>query len=142
MTDTAMVAVKHKPQRGDLRYSRSRVSNNNSVLPGIDGRSTIARRYKDISSQIVADQGGLDRLSESRLQLIRRFAAAACLAEQLEAKLANGEEIDISQHSLLCSTLTRLAQRIGINRVAKDVTVPDLKTYLQTIARKEEDAAA
>ena len=53
----------------------------------------------------------------SRKQLIRRFAAAAVLAEQLEAKLARGEEIDVNTHALLCSTLTRLASRIGLGRI-------------------------
>jgi hypothetical protein len=125
MTDIAAVAAPvkpYRPQRGDKRYSKARVSNGNDVLPGIDGRTILARRYKDIAGQIIADCGGLDRLSESRLQLIRRFAAAACLAEQMEARLANGKEINVSEHSLLCSTLTRLVQRIGINRVAKTVT--------------------
>jgi hypothetical protein len=126
MTDIAAVAAPvkpYRPQRGDKRYSKARVSNGNGpVLPGCDGRSILARRYKDIAGQIIADCGGLDRLSESRLQLIRRFAAAACLAEQMEARLASGKEINVSEHSLLCSTLTRLVQRIGINRVAKTVT--------------------
>jgi hypothetical protein len=61
--------------------------------------------------------------------LIRRFSAAAVLAEQLEAKLANGEEIDIAQHALLCSSLVRLSARIGIDRRAKKV-VPTLDQYM------------
>jgi hypothetical protein len=89
----------------------------------------VAGRYRDISNAILVDQGGLDQCSESRLQLIRRFAAAAVIAEQMEANLANGEEIDVGQHALLCSTLTRLASRIGIDRVARDVT-PSLQDYL------------
>ena len=52
------------------------------------------------------------------------------LAEQMEAKLANGEQIDISEHALLCSTLVRVARQIGINRAAKDVT-PTLDQYLR-----------
>jgi hypothetical protein len=64
-----------------------------------------------------------------RLQLVRRFAAAAVLAEQMESRLANGEQIDIQEHALLCSTLTRLAQRIGIERRARDVTPPDPLRY-------------
>ena len=36
------------------------------------------------------------------------------MAEALEAKLARGEQIDITQHAVLSSTLVRLAQRIGI----------------------------
>ena len=70
-----------------------------------------------------------DQCSESRLQLVRRFAAAAVLAEQMESRLANGEQIDIQEHALLCSTLTRLAQRIGIERRAKEVT-PSVSEYL------------
>jgi hypothetical protein len=80
-------------------------------------------------SAIASDQGGANRLSETRLQLIRRFAAAACLAEQLEARLARGEQIDIQEHALLVSTMVRVAQRIGVDRVPRDV-VPSLAEYL------------
>ena len=38
--------------------ARSRISNGKDLLPGIDGRSLIARRYRDISSAILVDQGG------------------------------------------------------------------------------------
>jgi hypothetical protein len=119
-------------------HGRSRLTNGHGpVLPDVDGRSLIARRYKDICAAIYADQGGVDQCSESRQQLIRRFAAASVLAEQLESKLANGEDIDIVKHALLCSTLTRLSQRNGINRIPRDVT-PSLNTYL---ARKVQDEA-
>jgi hypothetical protein len=98
-------------------------------LPGVDGRSVVARRFRDISYSILADQGGVDQCSESRQQLIRRFAACAVIAEQMESRLANGETINIAEHSLLSSTLTRLATRIGIDRRARDVT-PLLQDYL------------
>ena len=68
-------------------------------------------------------------LSEARLQLIRRFAAAACLAERLESRLVRGEDISLQEHALLCSSLVRLGQRIGIERVAKDITT--LADYLR-----------
>jgi N6-adenosine-specific RNA methylase IME4 len=69
--------------------------------------------------------------SEVRMQLIRRFASGAVLAEELEARLARGEAVDIADHALLSSTLVRLAQRIGINRAAKDLT-PSLDDYLRS----------
>jgi hypothetical protein len=93
-----------------------------------DGRGVIARRFKDIAGAILADQAGADQCSEARKQLIRRFAAAV-LAEQLESRLANGEQIDITEHATLSSTLVRLAQRIGIDRRAKNVG-PTLSDYL------------
>jgi hypothetical protein len=110
-------------------YHRSRVTNGRDILPGVDGRSLVARRYRDIATAILVDQGGQDQCSESRQQLIRRFAAAAVLAEELEARLARGENINISEHALLCSTLVRVARQIGVDRIAKNIT-PTLDEYL------------
>jgi hypothetical protein len=53
------------------------VTNGREILPDVDGRSLIARRYRDIAAAITSDAGGLDLCSESKLQLIRRFAAAS-----------------------------------------------------------------
>jgi hypothetical protein len=115
---------------------RARASNGHDILPGVrDGRSLIARRYRDIVRAIVADQGGAAQISEARLQLVRRFSAAAVLAEQMESRLANGEQIDIAEHALLASTLVRIARRIGVNRVPRDVTPsPSVVEYLREAA--------
>ena len=43
------------------------------------------------------------------------------LAEQLESRLANGEQIDVQEYLTLSSTLVRLAGRLGIDRVVHDV---------------------
>lgn len=79
------------------------VSNTGGRLPDIEDCSATARRYRDIFMAAVEDQGGLDRVSEGRLQLVRRFTAGAVLAEQMEARLMRGEEIDIAAHALLAS---------------------------------------
>lgn len=110
--------------------ARSRVTNGKDLLPGIDGRSPAARRYHDVMQAVIADMGGVDRCSEARVALVRRFAAACVLAEQLEAKLVNGETIDVGEHALLSSTLTRLVQRIGLGRIPKNIT-PHLHDYLE-----------
>jgi hypothetical protein len=116
------------PTPGKKR-ARSRLSNGRDVLPDVDGRSVVARRYRDIMSAVVSDQGGAQHLSEAQLQLIRRFSAASMLAEQMEARLAQGEQINIQEYSVLVSTIMRVAQRIGIGRRAKNVT-PSLGDYL------------
>jgi hypothetical protein len=111
--------------------NRSRVANDHSVLPDVDGRGIVARRFKDIAGAILADLAGPDQCSETRKQLIRRFAAAAVLAEQMESRLANGEQIDIAVHAMLSNTLVRLAAKIGIERVPRDVSSPSLNDYLK-----------
>jgi hypothetical protein len=114
--------------------ARSRVTNGSDILPGIDGRSLIARRYRDIVAALAADQGGPAGMSEARGQLCRRFAALAVQCEAMEARLANGATIDIAEYATLTSTLVRVAARIGINRIPKDVT-PTLAQYLATKER-------
>jgi hypothetical protein len=119
-------------------HARSRVSNGKDILPDVDGRSMVARRYRDISNSIFTDQGGIERCSEARQQLIRRFAASSVIAEQMEAELANGKPINIAEHSLLSSTLTRLATRIGIDRRSRDITPPSVESYLAHIAEQKQ----
>jgi hypothetical protein len=63
------------------------------------------------------------------------------LAEQMEARLARGEQINIQEYSLLVSTIVRVAQRIGIERHAKNIT-PTLSDYLEDRATVDEDAEA
>ena len=104
--------------------------------------STAAQSLPDAfatsSVPLVADQGGTDQCSESRIQLIRRFAAAAVLAEQMEAELARGKSIDIREHALLCSTMVRVARQIGVKRVPRNVT-PSLSDYLELKAHEEQE---
>ena len=141
MESTALSSTGRSPIVGGKSRQRSRVTNGRDVLPDIDGRSVIARRYRDIVNAILVDQGGVDQCSESRSkQLIRRFAAAAVIAEQMESRLANGEQIDIAEHAQLASTLVRIAQRIGINRRAKNIT-PALPDYLDAVEAEAEAAS-
>jgi hypothetical protein len=57
--------------------SRSAVTNH---LPGLDGRSATARRFRDLVNALIADMGGLDRCSEIRLGLLRRLASTTVQA--------------------------------------------------------------
>jgi hypothetical protein len=120
--------------------ARSKVSNGTDLLMGIDGRSATARRYRDLYASIAQDQGGIERMSEARAQLIRRFAAASVMAEMMEAKLVGGENIDLQEYSQLSSTLVRLAQRIGIDRRARNIT-PTLAEYLEAKSNEPEPAS-
>jgi hypothetical protein len=106
--------------RASTRAQRSRVTNNSALLPNTDGRLAISRRFKDIASQIISDHG--HDVSETTLQLIRRFAECACLAELEAAKLMRGEPISVPEICQLVSTMTRVAARIGCDRVPVDIT--------------------
>ena len=117
--------------------ARSAVTNHKDLLPGLDGRSATARRFRDLVNAFVADMGGLDRCSEVRLGLVRRLAATTVQAEMLEARMVNGDTIDIATLCTLASTTVRLSQRLGLERRARNVT-PSVGQYLA--ARTAPDA--
>jgi len=107
------------------------VTNGTTLLPSIKDTypSAAFRRYRDIVAALVSDAGGPELCGEMRKQLSRAFASCSVLREQSEAKLAAGVEVDIRAHALLCSTLTRLATKLGgLDRVARDIT-PDPLEY-------------
>jgi len=97
----------------------------------------MARRYRDIAAALVGDSAGIDQIAEARLQLIRRFSAACVMAEAMEAELVMGKSIDVTEHSLLSSTLVRLASRLGIDRRSK-VIGSTLSDYLYEAEATEE----
>ena len=106
---------------GKAKPSGSKVTSGAELLPGIDGRSTTARRYRDLVVHLITDQGGADNISEVRAALIRRFAAAACLAEEIEARVCRNEQIDLDDHAQLVSSLVRLANHLGLERIPRTI---------------------
>ena len=60
MKDACASAVDMDAPRYEVKPARARVTNHNDLLPGVDGRSAGARRYRDLVLEIVADQGGME----------------------------------------------------------------------------------
>jgi hypothetical protein len=104
------------------------------LLPGVDQRSPPYRRYKALVSALAVDQGGADMISATKAQLIKRFAAAGVLAEQYEIRLARGETLDANTLMVwasLAGVQVRVASRIGVERVPRDISGPTLGELLR-----------
>lgn len=113
------------------RSTSSKVTNGSKLfLPGVDGRSAVARRARDIFDAICSDLGGHDRLSEAQTQLVRRAAMISIQCEQLEAIAAAGREIDLDVFGKLTDRLGRTLQRLGLKRQPRDIT-PRLGHYVK-----------
>jgi hypothetical protein len=129
--DTTPIAPKPSAQR-------SRLANGTKLLPMTDGRSAIARRFKDLVQDISSDLGGVEHLSEGQRQLIRRAAMLSAECERLEAMSARGEAgFDIDVYGMLCDRLGRLFGRIGLERIAKTVMSPMERLEQHRKARRE-----
>jgi hypothetical protein len=99
---------------------RARNTNGGNFLPNIDARSHQARRLYDMTAQMVQDEGGADRVTETQLNLIRSFATLCVLKEALDAKVARGEPINTAHYAKLCSTQVRVAARISHRRAVRN----------------------
>lgn len=139
-TTTTTTTTKYRPQPGDPRYGRSRLTNHADLLPGLSGRSAPARRFRDLIRAFIADAGGVDACSEVKLGLLRRLAAASVLAETMEARAVSGQPIDVNAFCTLASTTVRISQRVGINRVPRDVE--SIGDYLQKYGSVAEEEPA
>lgn len=111
-----------KPTRPDC--VRSRVSTGKTLfLPGmgeVDGRSSVARRFRDHVADLSVQVGGDP--SPAQDMLIRRAATLAVLCETDEIKVAGGERIDEALYLNRCNVLSGLLNRLGMARKAKDIT--------------------
>lgn len=97
------------------------------TLAGVDGRSMMARRFREITTGIESDLGG--DLTEAQKHLTARAACLACWCEEREADLANGLDFDVLQYSTVSNAMRRLLSDLGLERRARDVT-PDLQAYI------------
>jgi hypothetical protein len=109
--------------------SRSAVSNGKRLHVIPPGDTKWARRFRDVFAEIVSDLGGADALSEGQRQLARRASTISLACERLEARAVTGEEIDLETYGQLTDRLGRAFGRLGLKRVAQDIT-PTLAEYL------------
>jgi hypothetical protein len=103
-------------------------------LPGVDGRTWPARRYRELVANMSSDLGG--ELSTCKAAVVCRAASLMAWCELEEAAHANTGKLDIQVYTTAVNSLRRLLSDLGLERVARDV--PDLRDWLR---QRETDAA-
>jgi len=114
--------------------ARSRISNGSQLLAGVDGRSTWARRLRDLIELHTNDLGGDANISEAERAIVRRASVLIVELERMETDFAladgapNIATLDAYQRA--AGNLRRLLESLGLQRRARDVT-PKLSQYLE-----------
>lgn len=111
------------------KTNRSAVTNGSALLPGVDGRSPWARRVRDLIDLHISDLGGADAVSEAERSIVRRAATMTVELERMEAGFATTGEASITQldaYQRASNSLRRLLESVGLNRRARDITLPTL----------------
>jgi hypothetical protein len=108
----------------------------------LDGRTQACRQFDTIARGIAQDLGGEGELSTVQKHLVEAFAGVALQVNDCNARLLLGERVDIVEHSQACATLVRIASRLGIKRVARDISIipPTADEYFAYRARQKEQA--
>jgi hypothetical protein len=98
--------------------ARSRVTNGKELLANIDGRSTEARRYRDLCFSFADDCGGAAGLTEVQRALVRQAAALTVQSEKLQGAMIRGEAVDDEQMTRVANALSRTLSRLQRKRSA------------------------
>lgn len=104
----------------------------------LDGRTNAAKIFDRWAVAIENDLGGHDHLSSIEHALKEAFVGAYIILNNLNTRMLLGQQIDFAEHAAAVSAMTKVASRLGVKRIARDVSVPSLHTYLAQ--RRNDDA--
>jgi hypothetical protein len=82
----------------------------------LDGRTAAAKAFDALASAIAVDLGGYSELTAIERALVEGFCGAAIVLQSLNTKLALGQDVDLSEHAVVCSSMVRIAAKIGLSR--------------------------
>jgi hypothetical protein len=100
-----------------------------------------ARLFDKMTGEIENDLGGRDRLSTIARTLVEAYVGAALTMHNLNVRLALGQDIDPGTYGSVVSSMVRVASRLGVQRVARDVT-PSVKDYIRHLNEQDEEDGA
>jgi hypothetical protein len=95
------------------------------------------RYFSNLIRKVEHDLGGRGVLSAIQQELVRSFAGVCTILQAKHLEILLGEktdEIDLTSYALLINSQIRLATRLGIKRVAREV--PSLEQYLKSRNRE------
>jgi hypothetical protein len=93
------------------------------ILPNrdnLDGRTHAARAFDKLYAAISSDLGG--DLTAVERSLVEGFCGATVVLQSLNTKLALGEAVDLTEHASVCSSMVRIAAKIGLSRRSRLVS--------------------
>jgi hypothetical protein len=89
-----------------------KVSNGRLLSKAVDMRSAGGRRFRHLVESHVADLGGVERLTEADLGLIKQAVALQMQAEAMQEQIVRGEAVDADALIRVSSTSKRMLETI------------------------------
>jgi hypothetical protein len=112
--------------------TRSKINNQPARLAGIDGRSSDARRRRDLIMTYADALGGADKVSAATVNDIVRAVDLVIIAEQARAKALRGDKgVDLGDLTRLEGAADRAVRRLGIKQDAGASRVVPMRERLR-----------
>jgi hypothetical protein len=127
-----------KPVATRIPTTRSKISNGTRLLENVDGRSSSARRFRDLVQAFEGEIGGT--LTEVEKGLVRQAAGLQLRAEQMQADIVNGKPVDSDALIRVSSTSKRILESIGARATKRKPATPTLQDHLRQRAAERADA--
>jgi hypothetical protein len=80
----------------------------------LDHRTHATKFLTALIASVEQELGGRERLGILERNCVEGFAGTAMLVQNLNARLARGESIDIGEHTRACDVMLRLASHLGL----------------------------
>jgi hypothetical protein len=137
MSESQLAADRSPTVRSDAvarpRTICSKATNDPRFVHGVDGRSVLMRRRRDLIAIFVDALGGEGALSAAGMLSVTRAADAVAIAEDHRARALRGEPVVLDDLVRLENAASRAVKALGIKRTARDAT-PSLHEYLAATA--------
>jgi hypothetical protein len=107
----------------------------------LDNRTTAAKLFDKTVTEITADLGGTESLSQIERSLIDAYAGASLMVNHMTARMIEGEQISLTRYSAAVGALVRIATRLGIKRRVPHGETLTLGAYLSDRPNEPPDPA-
>ncbi len=117
------MSLDHSHNTGTSIQWRSAITNG-SLPNGIDGRTALGRRYRDLIAEFSREIAGDDPLSHAELILVRQASAIVTRLEALQGDIVNGAVIVDDEFVRLSNASVRILDKLERQRQAKQSKQP------------------
>ena len=123
-----MVAIA-KQLQGHKRQLQHKVTTGTKLVMGLDGRTSDARRFRDICAGLIEELGR--EPTQSELLLVRQASTATVALERLQAKTIMGQltPVELTEVSRLANVANRTMARLKLKPRGSNAGL-DLTAYL------------
>jgi hypothetical protein len=122
--ETSAVAERPQTVRSDPagrpRTIRSKSTNDPRFVHGVDGRSKLMRRRRDLIALFVEEFGGESEVSATFMLAVIRAADATAIAENYRARALRGEAIVLDDLVRLENAAVRAVKALSATRQHRD----------------------